>query len=227
MAPSAPAGPGISAGVPGCRVPSCSMPTPHQTHLGCPRLRGAGGRGGAPSGTRPPAPWCSLRLRPHGFGWTRLGGRRARRGEGAGRSAPERAPCEGAGGCLGGLFSALWARWARWRGISAPQLHSCTSSRQPSSSTSSSSCDWEQARSQLAPPHPLQPHSSKSLGVATPSFTFSLSRRRPGVRRSQRSDARVACSSSHPFPWRTPKRRGGCSHRLRRESGANALGCHP
>lgn len=154
MAPSAPAGPGISAGVPGCRVPSCSMPTPHQTHLGCPRLRGAGGRGGAPSGTRPPAPWCSLRLRPHGFGWTRLGGRRARRGEGAGCSAPERAPCEGAGGCLGGLFSALWARWARWRGISAPQLHSCTSSRQPSSSTSSSSCDWEQARSQLAPPTP-------------------------------------------------------------------------
>lgn len=59
--------------------------------------------------------------------------------------------CEGAGRLAWGLCSALGARR---RGLSAPQLHSCTSSRQPSSSTSSASRDWERARSRLAPPTP-------------------------------------------------------------------------
>lgn len=99
-----------------------------------------------------------------------------------------------------GLCSALGARRG---GLSAPQLHSCTSSRQPSSSTRSASRDWELARSRLAPPPP-PPHSSESLGVATPSFTFSLGAQAWGA--PLPAPGRRAClRPSHAFPRRTLK----------------------
>lgn len=87
--------PGDFGGCPRLPGPvAAPCPPPTQTHLECPWLRGAGGREGAPSGTRPPAPWCSLRFRPHGSGWTRLGGagRSRRRGQalGAGKGTPRR-----------------------------------------------------------------------------------------------------------------------------------------
>lgn len=166
--------PGISAGVPGCRVPSRLPALPTLAHLGCPRLRGAGGRGGAPSGTRPPAPLSSLRLGSHGSGWTRLGGG-GRRGRAL---RAERAPREGAGSCLGGwgLSSALRARCGE------SQLHNFILAL-PRGSPPPTPPPPPVIGSQRAlgsPPRPLRLHSSKSLGVAAPAFTFSLPARRPG-----------------------------------------------
>lgn len=178
------------------------LPPPTQTHLECPWLRGAGGREGAPSGTRPPAPWCSLRFRPHGSGWTRLGGagRSRRRGQalGAGKGTPRR------GGQLPrrGVSSRLSAH-AGGESQSHNFILVLPRACPPPPPSPPPVIGSQRAHSSSPPPPPtlpLQLHSSKSLGVATPGFTFSFSPRRPGVRPSRRRDARGACSGSHPFP---------------------------
>lgn len=93
---------GFQRGSQAARSGRGSLPSPTQTHLGCQRLRGAGGRGGAPSGTRPPAPWCSLRLQPHGCGRTRLRGRRVRQAERPGARRRKEHPAKGRAAASGG-----------------------------------------------------------------------------------------------------------------------------
>lgn len=138
--------------------------------------------------------------------WLRLDQAGGRRAEGPGAARRKGSPRRG--GQLPRGVGALVGSQGTMRGISAPQLHSCTSSRQPSSYTASSSRDWEPARSRLAPPPP--PTTFQQVpGSGSSGLHFLPPRAQARVRPSPRRDARGARSPSRRSPWGTPKRRGG------------------
>lgn len=184
MPPATRACPGTSAGIPGGRVPRRQGPVaapcpPHPR----PTL-GARGSGGQEGEEEPPAApgrqlhgaHCrSCPMAPAG-----PGGEGAWRVSGGGRAlAPERAPGAGAVGGLSG------SSWLRGHDGGESQLHNFIlvlpqGSPPPPPPPPPAVLGSKRALNSPPHPHPLQPHSSKSLGVATPSFTFSLSPRRPG-----------------------------------------------